>query len=58
MSSNDSRFGHPCDSAKVRHVIRIGGSLDAETYAVDTTGQIPILTHSDVISKAVSPCSI
>jgi hypothetical protein len=39
-------------------VIRIGGSLDAETYAVDKTRQIPILTRLDVISKAVSPCSI
>ncbi|CAN9342729.1 unnamed protein product [Alternaria alternata] len=42
-SGNDSRFGHSCHSAGVRHMIRIGGSLDADTYAFETTGQLPVL---------------
>jgi hypothetical protein len=42
-SGNDSRFGHSCHSAGVRHMIRIGGSLDADTYAIETTGQLPVL---------------
>lgn len=42
-SGDHPRFGHTCHYAGVRHMIRIGGSLDADTYSIETTGQPLVL---------------
>lgn len=42
-TGNSSRFGHTCHYATARHMMRIGGSRDADTYAIETTGKLPDL---------------
>lgn len=42
-SGNNPKFGHTCHTAGMRQMMTVGGSLDANMYAVETTGQIPNL---------------
>jgi hypothetical protein len=37
-SGNNPRFGHTCHRAGKRQMLSVGGSLDAATYAVETSG--------------------
>ncbi|KAK4540210.1 hypothetical protein LTR36_009708 [Oleoguttula mirabilis] len=43
-SGTTPRFGHTCNTAGKRQMLRTGGSLDASMWAVETTGQVPNLT--------------
>ncbi|KAK4894464.1 hypothetical protein LTR27_007350 [Elasticomyces elasticus] len=43
-SGTTGRFGHSCNTAGKRQMLRTGGSLDASMYAVETSGQLPNLT--------------
>jgi len=43
-SGANPRFGHTCHTAGKRQMLRVGGSLDASLYAVETTGQLPNLS--------------
>lgn len=43
-SGNNPKFGHTCHTAGPRQMMIVGGSLNAEMYAVETTGQLPNLT--------------
>ncbi|KAH8692510.1 hypothetical protein GQ44DRAFT_719790 [Phaeosphaeriaceae sp. PMI808] len=43
-SGNNPKFGHTCHIAGPRQMMTVGGSLDADMYAVETSGQLPNLT--------------
>ena len=43
-SGPGGRFGHSCNTAGKRQMLRTGGALDAGMYAVETSGQLPNLT--------------
>ncbi|KAH8727348.1 hypothetical protein GQ44DRAFT_825053 [Phaeosphaeriaceae sp. PMI808] len=43
-SGNNPKFGHTCHTAGPRQMMTVGGSLDADMYAVETSGQLPNLT--------------
>lgn len=41
------RYGHTCHSAGKRQMMSVGGSLNAEMFAVETTGNIPNLMNME-----------
>lgn len=45
-SGQNPKFGHTCHSAGNRQMMTVGGLLDTNLYAVETTGQLPNLNTS------------
>lgn len=50
-SGTTPRFGHSCNTAGKRQMLRTGGSLDASLYAVETSAQVPDLASMQCDTK-------